>query len=601
MKSLLLLWRDVTQELGDRCSVRTTRDIQTATRRYEHEGVSFLTITLPDFGKDFDEALAFGQVAPNHFAGFRRMAGLPLFLGGFLELVFVRETGVLRTDPSIAAIQALRQTTRLCSKVSLPCTYKRERAAYVGYVRTDAEVDQAEKGWSAEDIRRFTRISRLAFGRVFSGMDNLHATNQLVPKHGPGATADRLSGNRKYDLQEWHRRLDSGGFHSVDFLLPNQRYWQKLESVTFAEPEDERPVKVTSVPKTLKTPRIIAIEPTCMQYAQQAVAEALVKMLETDKVSSALVGFTRQEPNQEMARQGSLDGSLATLDLSEASDRVSNQLVEYMLQGYTHLRDAVQSSRSLRADVPGHGIIPLSKFASMGSALCFPIEAMVFATVALVGIEKAKERPLSSRDLKTLVGKVHVYGDDIIVPTDYAESVVAALELYGFKVNQHKSFWTGKFRESCGKEYFAGHDVSIVKIREMLPRNRQDVPAVVSTVSLRNQFYWAGLTRCAFALDHRLESLLLGYYPYVSRDSQVLGRETTGDLTVDGWDARMHRPVVKGWSEHSRPPTNREMSGEAALLKYFLKRSVEPYADKKHLERSGRPRAVSIKLLRAPV
>ena len=601
MKSLMLLWRDVVQDMGDRCSVRTTRDIETATRRYEHEGLSFLTITLPDFGKDFDEALAEGKVTHDHFAGFKRMAGLPQFLGGFLELVFERRTGVLRTDPSIAAVQAVRQMTRLCSKVSLPCTYKRERAAYDGYVRTDAEVGQREKSWSPEDIQRFHRISRLVFGRVFSRMDSLHAAGQLVPKHGPGATADRLSGNRKFDLQEWHWRLERGGFHSVDFLLPNQRYWHRLDRVTFAEPGDERPSRVISVPKTLKTPRIIAIEPTCMQYAQQAVAEPLVRLLEADPVSRNLVGFTDQVPNQKMARRGSLDGSLATLDLSEASDRVSNLLVEIMLQGYTHLRDAVQSCRSLLADVPVHGTIPLNKFASMGSALCFPIEAMVFATVALVGIEKSQERLLSSSDLESLKDSVRVYGDDIIVPVDYAESVVAALELYGFKVNDHKSFWTGMFRESCGKEYFMGHDVSIVKAREVLPRNRQDVSALVSTVSLRNQFYWAGLMRTTLNLDCHLEKLLMGYYPFVSQDSPVLGRETSGDLTINGWNARTHKPTVKGWVECSTPPRNRDISGEAALLKFFLKRSVEPYADKKHLERSGRPRAVSIKLLRAPV
>jgi len=122
MKSLMLLWRDVAQDLGDRCAASTTRDIDTVTRRVEHEGISFLTIALPDFGRDFDEAIDQGKVAHAHFAGFRRRGGLPRFLGGFLELVFDRLTGVLLANPSSAAVQAVRQLTRLFSKVSLKCS-----------------------------------------------------------------------------------------------------------------------------------------------------------------------------------------------------------------------------------------------------------------------------------------------------------------------------------------------------------------------------------------------------------------------------------------------------------------------------------------------
>jgi hypothetical protein len=598
MKSLMLLWRDVAQDLGDRCAASTTRDYQTVTRRIEHEGISFLTITLPDFGRDFDEALDQGKVAHTHFVGFRRKGGLPRFLGGFLELVFDRYTGVLLLEPSAAAVQAIRQMTRLFSKVSLKCSFAREKAAYDDYIRTDAELEEVENAWSETSVSDFKRVARLLFGTTFSRVDKLHAAGGLVPKHGPGATADRRRGNAKYSMSEWTSRLESGGFHSVDFLMPNQKYWHRLTDVQFAEPGNERPSRVVAVPKTLKTPRIIAIEPTCMQYTQQAVAEPLVQSLENDSFSGSFVGFTRQEPNQILARKGSIDGSLATLDLSEASDRVSNQLVKHMFQGFTHLDDAVQSCRSLRADVPGYGYTPLTKFASMGSALCFPIEAMVFATVVFVGIESARERQLTRKDIQSFAGSVRIYGDDIIVPVEYAESVSSALTRYGFKVNVHKSFWTGKFRESCGKEYFDGHDVSIVKARQKLPKNRQDVVELISAVSLRNQLYWAGFDRAVRRLDKRLDGILK-YYPSVSRDSSLLGKETASDFDIEGWDSRRQVPTVRGWKVSSKLPLS-EISEEFALLKYFLKRSVEPYA-REHLERSGRPRAVRIKLLRAPV
>jgi len=190
MKSLMLLWRDVAQDMGDRCAASTTRDFQTVTRRIEHEGISFLTICLPDFGRDFDEALDQGKVGHTHFAGFRRRGGTPRFLGGFLDLVFDRMTGVLLLDPSTAAIQAVRQLTRLFSKVSLKCSFAREKAAYDEYIRTDAELEEVEETWSETQVADFKRIANLAFGRTLAIMDNLHNNGLLVPKHGPGATAD---------------------------------------------------------------------------------------------------------------------------------------------------------------------------------------------------------------------------------------------------------------------------------------------------------------------------------------------------------------------------------------------------------------------------
>jgi hypothetical protein len=601
MKSPILLWKELAEELGERCRVCTTRDFQTVTRRVEHEGLSFLTISLADFGKDFDEALAYGRVAPTHFSGFTRLGGFPRFLGGFLGLVFERGTGVLLEVPSVDAVYAIRQLTRLCSKVALPCSYEREKAAYEQYIETDRELEETIASLPGEFLAKYRRVSRLLFGRVFSSVDDLHAKGELVPKHGPGATADRLSGNRKYDLQVWHRRLDSGGFHSVDFLLPNSRYWINLERVKFSSPENEVPVRVISVPKTLKTPRIIAIEPTCMQYAQQAVAEALVRELETDKVSKLFVGFTDQTPNQRLARKGSLDGSLASLDLSEASDRVSNLLVEELLHGYTHLKEGVAACRSLRADVPGFGVKHLTKFASMGSALTFPMEAMVFTTIVFIALEEAAGRKFTEKDVMSYSGKVRIYGDDMIVPAEHAQLVMKYLEAFGFKVNTHKSFWVGNFRESCGKEYFKGYDVSIVKLREVPPSSLKDVQEIISWVSFRNQLRGFGYSKVVDSIDAFLLEVLRGYFPRVGENSPVLGRvELDGHFDIHSIDPRTHQPLAKGWKVSAKAPRS-EISGEGALLKFFLKRGGLPSADEKHLERSGRPRAVGIKLLKAPV
>jgi hypothetical protein len=51
MKSLISLWSCTANELAVRCCTSATLDIKTVERRTEHEGLSFLAITLADFGK----------------------------------------------------------------------------------------------------------------------------------------------------------------------------------------------------------------------------------------------------------------------------------------------------------------------------------------------------------------------------------------------------------------------------------------------------------------------------------------------------------------------------------------------------------------------
>jgi len=570
-------------------------DIKTVQGRFKNEGLSFLTITLPSFGKDFQKSLDNGLVDRNSFQGFSWRNGLPKFLSGFLSLVFDRDTGVLLPDPDIDAILAVRQLTLIFSKILLPCSQEREEEAMSGFVQCEQEVRYNDSLMTNKDYDEFYRMSSLLFAPILAKMDSDVYHSRLMPKHGPGATADKLRGNSKYRQRTWTDRLERV-FPSGDFLFPSvSHYAEHYDGLTFLEPGSELPVRVISVPKTQKTPRIIAIEPTAMQYAQQAVLEPLVAYIEGDSLLSQLIGFSDQLPNQQLAESGSRSGNLATLDLSEASDRVSNQLVRTMLRNFPHLHEAIDACRSRRADVPGHGIVRLAKFASMGSALCFPIEAMVFLTLTFLGIEQELNTRFSSRSaLKQYTGQVRIYGDDIICPVDSVYSVVSSLEHFGARVGAAKSFWIGRFRESCGKEYYDGHDVSIVKVRRLFPYTRKDVPEVISLVELRNQLYLAGYWSTVRWLDDVIQEILK-YFPYVHQSSPVLGRISYLGLYDQGrWCEHLHSPLVKGYVVSSRLPVDK-LDGCGALLKWFLKRGNLPFADRDHLERSGRPRVVDIK------
>ena len=606
MKSLLMFWREVLNELGTWCGVSTDEDFKTVLARFEQEGDEFLTIALPAFGRDFERSLAQWHVTPDLFVGFKKRGKLPVFLGGFLELLFDRNTGLFLNIPeeelpSVAnVVFAVRQLTLMFGKIEKPCTPERVEAAFASYVETDMELKECWSQVPTEKLRRFRDTASFLFRHVFTSLDNEVYNERefidnerftLKPKHGPGSTADRLLGNEKFDQYEWTERLERV-FPFGEYAIPSWRYYYLLDHVQFLAPGAERPVRVVAVPKTQKTPRIIAIEPTCMQYMQQAISQRFVDLLESDTIVRGMIGFTDQVPNQELASYGSLKGELASLDLSEASDRVSWPLVKELFGTHYQIYDAVDATRSTRADVPGHGIVSLFKYASMGSALCFPIEAMVFLTICIMTIAERQNRPVNASLVSELRSCVRVYGDDIIVPAEFATDVKANLEVFNFKVNANKSFWTGRFRESCGAEFFAGEDVSITRVRREFPQSRHDVPEVISTVSLRNQLYWAGLWKSAAVLDELLGGVL-PHFPVVADTSPALGRNSFLGYETQRMSSTLHAPLVRGYVVDSLIPKS-DISGEGALLKCLLHEG-EPL-DIRHLERQGRPDAVRLKL-----
>ncbi len=563
MKSLLTLLDSLIAESGEICSADATMDIKTVHRRFENQGLSFLTIDLPSFETDLLIGLDRGEITPDLFSNFKKRQKLPVLFGGFLELIFDRASGSILEDPSIDAIRCLRQICLLYKKIELPCSDILIQKAFDRYFECDIEVENWEKSHDEDLLLRFRRLSSLVFSHVFRRVNDDIRDLGIVPKHGPGATAEKVLANAKYEFRTWSERCEAVfpyWWYATIHGYSSERY----SSVTFEEPGAETPVRVIAVPKTQKTPRIIAEEPSYMQYLQQGIARSIKR--EVDR--SFLYDFISTEyqlPNQQLAQRGSLDGTLATLDLSEASDRISYLLVKDMCSGFPHLLDGIDATRSSRADVPGIGVIPLSRYASMGSGLCFPIETMVFFIAVLIGIERSNGSNFTSiSQIMGLKGQVRVYGDDIIVPTDNADSVALTLELFGFKVNTHKSFWNGKFRESCGAEYYAGVDVTVARFKHEYPRSRKDVSEMISLVKFRNNLYYRGYWNTVRMLDESITSFIP--FPAVEETSEVLGRSTFLPVSGDRIGGRFQRPLVRGAvvKYHKRIS---QIADDAALMK----------------------------------
>lgn len=562
---LLDLGLRILKDAAAKCYTATVadwpRDFKRLKSRVEDEGISFLTITLSDFGRCFERALAKECVDSTDFAGWRKKGCLPTFLWGFTSLVFEQD-GRLKEDPDVAAIEGVRQVAYTFKKILLPCTPARERKAIESYLQVEQDFESFSM--PAVFMDTFKRVSSLLWGSVFGGEIDYQ---MLIPKHGPGATVEGLSSNRKYLLSVWHDRLQP--YFPVDCtLLPNAAI-PIGNHVKLVQEDQEEPVRVILVPKTLKSPRIIAKEPACNQYTQQALLGHLVECLESHWITSGQINFSDQSVNQRKALESSATGQLATVDLKSASDRVPLSGVSLMLNVNPDLLDGLIASRSARACLPDGQCIPLRKFASMGSATCFPIQAMYYFTAILSGLVEESGRPLTLRLLYDLSRNVYVYGDDLIFPVAAVDVALTALAATNCRVGADKSFWTGKFRESCGVEAFNGEDVTPTYLRTLGPQSKRDAKEVLSWVATSNLFYKRGYWLTADYMVKRVESVV-GKLPLVLDNAPGLGWVNYQQgYSVHRWNTRLQRPEIR--TLVSSPVYMKDpLDGYPALMKCLL-------------------------------
>ena len=510
MKRPTMLVKAVLHQAGMDLDLSVERDIAVMRRRCEHEGKSFLTITLPQLSDALERGLECGTfTCPSSFS---RHGSLPRFMGGFFKRVFNKDGG-LRPDPCVVAIRCIRQVARFFKKPKLPCTPKREAMAERHFLDVEGELRRMTSQLERKDLF-LDKISGIIWAQVFPELDGL----DLVCHHGPGVTSDRLLANARYRIRQWYQRSELT-FPSDLHCYPNYGFAAGIgysgESIVSAEGprelgiRDELPVRVVFVPKTQTAPRVIAIEPHNVQYMQQSLKDYVYKVLETHSLTKRSIRFKRQDVNQRLAYSSSIDKRLATLDLKDASDRVALPLVQRIFKT-SGILEYLEDSRSLHATLPSGKNIVLSKFASMGSAMCFPIEAMVFYTLIQSAMHQLDGRRPSSRSVRAYSEQIDIYGDDIIVPVEYADVVVTYLESYGLKVNISKSFRNSHFRESCGADYFNGVDVKPVYAREW-PHDESrnwDASSILSWNATADQFYLTGQWHVAQVIRDMLRQVV---------------------------------------------------------------------------------------------
>jgi len=544
-------------------------------KRCKEEGFGFLTKTLPRLGKAFDKAISGDTLLNATDLGFKPQVGskLPKLFGEFFNKVLSKDGAVL-LNPCATSVRVIRELCYLFYKYELPFTDEQVQQSYDRFKRTEEDLstvtielrndsDKLDSDVNSPHHRRrhenrvaptkkeVIREARILLQRLFASFD----PRDIYPRHGPGAVATKQRLGSKYVWTNVSRRItdkypfDEYFCSSIGHVCDSYNTFERIGN-------EDLPARVILVPKDSRGPRLISCEPVDFQWVQQGLGKAIVELVEHDELTKFNVFFTDQRPNQIGALIGSSSGRYATLDLNEASDRVSVELVRLLFP--SHIYDYLEACRSLSTVLPTGEEIQLKKFAPMGSCLCFPILALTIWAILTAGAPDMCARE-----------SIHVYGDDVIVPTAQAANAIEQLESFGLKVNREKSCINGLFRESCGMDAFNGIEVTPVRIRTVWSSSRS--PSVyTSWIAYANSFY----DRQYYATYDLIVNELFRIYGAIPAKDMNLSCPSLAEVSEEKRPKvkRVHKGLQKlqwrVWDIKS-PAVIQRLDGWSMLLRYF--------------------------------
>lgn len=197
------------------------------------------------------------------------------------------------------------------------------------------------------------------------------------------------------------------------------------------------------VPKTWKSLRMIMPNTTLGTLYSSGLGRVI-----EDRLRAFGYDIKHLQPvHGELAKIGSITGSLVTADQSLASDNITVALVNRIFPW--RWANALNFGRIGRVSLYGD-TIESPTFATMGIGFTFPLQTLLFLVLLL-----------AIRDHLNLGEEtvISVYGDDLIYASEMHQLVVDVFPKLGLVLNLDKTFAEGYFRESCGQDYYRGIDV----------------------------------------------------------------------------------------------------------------------------------------------
>jgi len=555
---------------------QSRKDFRTIlSRSSSSERFQFCTKTMPKLGKALDAGLVEGKfLCPREFKRSRKGSSIPAFLQGYFALVFNWQDGFLLPDPDVSAVKHIRQVCFVFYKLELGYKAEEEAKVIANFEATESELETLDLASNldvkiAADMTGGTIFNNTVIN-IFGNLD----PKDINPKHGPGAVATGEKGEEKWNFKTLYEPIHSVYPYWQYTMMPGEYDSNDPESALshLARSPEGGTAKVVLVPKDSRGPRLISAEPLEYMWFEQGLGARIVSHLEKGYPTRGQVNFTSQAINRYLSLKSSTlqdimspelvnvvrdikraklplpykrNGRYVTLDLKDASDRVSLDLVERVFSKTPDLLRSLLALRSTATILPGGRKMYLKKYAPMGSALCFPVEAYCFWILIVAAISRNV-----SRSPLRIMREVFVYGDDIIVGEEYSQIAIRALTDAGLKVNVGKCCLSGDFRESCGMDAFRGRDVTPVKAHTVWTGNSTDHEALVSWVAYANNLRDKGYSGAYYTCKWHIEKLygLIPYgdprAPYISW--RVPSREIAANLNSWYFKSRWN-PWIQGF------------------------------------------------------
>jgi len=523
---------DPSQRLCNRSNVRY------AVRRIRHEGTEFVSKSLPLLGKACEASLVSGEPfqVPTTFALHWR-SKLPSFMYNYFVQLF-DDSGSPRdaTSGQAYAYWVVRQVCLAYSKATdIPSRMTEEEAIKSFSSRITEEPVITAPSWL------LNRARRLIQAVVMDG-DSLNPSlaqwdTDPYGRHGPGAVAQKETGLSKWNF---------GAVEGLNKLL------YKFNDLSLPPKGKATPIaRVVCVPKDFKSLRTICVEPKEFQFGQQGLWTVLRYIIHQHPLTRRSINFDDQTLNMRACK----DPNVATIDLKDASDRVSLKLCRLLFP--KEFFRLVTRYRSRGLSVNGQVLKPTC-YASMGSALCFPIETLVFWAIARASIHPETRN-------KTL----RVFGDDIVCPKEDARFIIKALESCGLVVNKLKTCIDTPIRESCGAYFYKEVDVRVVRFQNS---RCESVPAWTALISNCQQLFDHQLSRTSYAMLLHLKD-----YWHVPFGFFGLPKSPDGYSCQSRWNADLQRTE---WRLPCLVQTEREKGrvrdSRALLYAWLIGNSTKP-------------------------
>lgn len=390
-------------------------------------------------------------------------------------------------------LRYIRQLLLFCYKIELEPNDKQIRDAQEAFENVESSVEIWNTYFKYSKDSALFQTARKIVGRCIYKIN----WKEILPSHGPGAVSPPAKPHAKSRFLTVYPTIDSY-YPYYEYFKAVPSYWPTAEEALMDMGIEVKPTitsVLTAVPKDSRGPRLICVHPKEAIWIQQGCRRNLERAIcSKGSPCHGRINFQDQGVNGKLALASSSDRRYVTLDLKEASDRISCELVEYLFGTYAY--NHISCSRASEVRLLDGRVIMLKKWAPMGNALTFPVQSLVFFSLVQAGIRC--KYGVNCTD-------IYVFGDDIIFPSEFYDGALAGLTRAGLVPNVDKTFRHGFFRESCGVDAYRGVDVTPHRLKRY---GSSTVSEAISSCTLAKAMAIDGYRKTADSLYRPVQNRL---------------------------------------------------------------------------------------------